>query len=199
MHVQAVLIGALLMAAGIVASEAAAAVTHSEDEVKAAFLFHFATYVEWPISTRGDDSITITVLNAPAIAANLEHFVQGRLVQGRAVRVRTVTTLDDIAADEILFIGALPPRRLARLIRSIDSPTLIVTDTAAGLPEGAIINFKIVDQRVRFEISLPAAQNAGLTLSSRLLAAALRVETTRCYNICTRQYSGTKRYVALGR
>jgi hypothetical protein len=55
-------------------------------------------------------------------------------------------------------------------------PILVVTDSPDGLREGAIINFLVVDEHIRFEIALGAARSAGLTLSSRLLSAALRVE-----------------------
>jgi hypothetical protein len=194
--VNAPFLRALLISACTIANAAAA--EYSEMEVKAAFLYHFATYVEWPEPPHPDEPITIAVLNEPAIAGNLLRFVQGRSVQGRTVRVRSLTTLDDFPRDEILFIGDKPTRRLARLITSIDSPTLVVTDAPAGLPEGAMINFRIVDQRVRFEISLPAARNAGLTLSSRLLAAALRVETTRCHESCGLPYARVVQEVALG-
>jgi hypothetical protein len=175
----------LVVAASLIAGAAAAAAEYSESEVKAAFLFHFSTYVEWPNASETDAPIIIAVLEAPEIAENLERFVQGRSIQARPVRVRTLTTLDAFPGGEVLYIGIQSPRRVARLISMVDTPTLIVTDVPLGLPDGAMINFRLVDRRVRFEISLPEAQRAGLLLSSRLLAAALQVSTTRCYELCT--------------
>jgi hypothetical protein len=157
----------------------AATAAFSEDEVKAAFLYNFGNYVQWPVAGRASDTIDIAVLGAPAIAAELEQFVQGRTIQGMPVRVRRIRATNELAGDEVLFIGADENWRLAQLVDSVSTPTLIVTDAPDGLADGAMINFRVVDRRVRFEISVPRAQDAGLMLSSRLLSAALRVETTR--------------------
>jgi hypothetical protein len=171
---------AALVAASCALPRAFAQPAYSEDEVKAAFLYHFGTYVQWP-APADDDAITIAVLGAPTIVAQLQRFLPNRSIQGRAVAVRALTTLDDLRSDEILFIGAEFNGRLRELIDTVDArPILIVSDARDGLDQGAMVNFQLVDRRVRFEISLPAAQSAGLMLSSRLLSAALRVETVDC-------------------
>ena len=159
--------------------------SYSEDQVKAAFLFHFATYAEWPMGDL-DGELTFAVLRAPNIARELERFAQGRNIQGRPVRVRQIYSVAQLRDAEVLFIGASQNRRLAQLIEAVDGPILVVTDSQDGLPDGAMINFQLVDQRVRFEIALSAAQRVGLSLSSRLLSAAMRVEMSRCYLECRR-------------
>jgi hypothetical protein len=157
----------------------------SDDEVKAAFLYNFGSYVEWPSIGESDDALTIAVLGAPAVADELERFVTGRTIQGRLVRVRRIRSVNDSDGDEVLFIGSDENWRLAQLIDAVaGTPTLIVTDAPDGLADGGMINFQLIERRVRFEISLPRAQEAGLMLSSRLLAAALRVETTRRWMDC---------------
>ena len=158
---------------------------YSEDQVKAAFLFHFATYAEWPMGDL-DGELTFAVLRAPNIATQLERFAQGRNIQGRPVRVRQIYSMAQLRSAEVLFIGASQNRRLPQLIEAVEGPTLVVTDSQDGLPDGAMINFQLVDQRVRFEIALAAAQRVGLSLSSRLLSAAMRVEMSRCYLECRR-------------
>jgi hypothetical protein len=158
-----------------------------EDEVKAAFLYHFGTYVEWPESARRSESLTIAVLGAPTIVAQLRAFLPGRTIQERPVVVRTVSNVTEIADAQVLFIGAENNGRLRQLIDRVEQrPVLIVTDADDGLEQGAMVNFKVVDERLRFEISLAAAQKAGLMLSSRLLATALRVEseTVNCLVGC---------------
>jgi hypothetical protein len=158
-----------------------------EDEVKAAFLYHFGTYVEWPESARRSESITIAVLGAPTIVAQLRAFLPGRTIQERPVVVRTVSNVTEIADAQVLFIGAENNGRLRQLIDRVEQrPVLIVTDADDGLEQGAMVNFRVVDERLRFEISLAAAQKAGLMLSSRLLATALRVEseTVNCLVGC---------------
>lgn len=158
---------------------------YSEDEVEAAFLYRFATYVQWPVTRDAGEPVTIAVLGAATVANRLESFLPGRVIQGRPVALRRLESAAEISDDEVLFIGPEHNGRLAETIERVGQrPVLIVTHAPDGLDHGAMVNFRIVDQRVRFEISLPAAQGAGLMLSSRLLAAALRVATSGCSVDC---------------
>jgi hypothetical protein len=151
------------------------------DQVKAAFLYHFGTYVQWPTVAPSSDPITIVVLGDAAVAAQLTQFLPGRRIQGRAVEVRTVARIEDLGSEEILFIGSVHNARLEELVASVaQRPVLVVADAEDGLERGAMLNFQLVDSRVRFEISVPRAEEAGHMLSSRLLSAALRVETSEC-------------------
>lgn len=169
----------LAAAAGGTAEHASAQSAYAADEVKAAFLYHFGSYVQWP-DTGGEDTITIAVLGADSVREALSDFLPGRTIQGRPARVRGVRSIDNLGDAQILFIGEQDNGRLASLIDQIgDRPVLVVTDAPEGLDTGAVVNFQLVDRRVRFEISVPAAEAAGLMLSSRLLSAALRVKTTR--------------------
>ena len=156
-----------------------------DDEVKAAFLYHFATYVEWPERAQGNESITIAVLGAPTVVAQLRTFLPGRTIQERPVVVRTITNINEARDAHVLFIGAENNGRLRQIIDRVGQrPVLIVTDAEDGLGEGAMVNFQVVEERLRFEISQAAAERAGLMLSSRLLATALRVETVNCRFNC---------------
>ncbi|HET6629326.1 MAG TPA: YfiR family protein [Woeseiaceae bacterium] len=151
---------------------------YSAERVKAAFLYHFATYINWPESVDADDTFSIAVLGADKVATELERFLPGHTIQGRPMQVHRLRSLDDLAADEVLYIGADENGDLRDHLDEIAAkPLLVVTDTPDGLREGAMINFRIVDQRVRFEISQRAAQEAGLEMSSRLLSAAMSVES----------------------
>jgi hypothetical protein len=125
--------------------------------------------------------MTIAVLDDAAVAAQLALFLPGRRIQDRPVEVRTLSRIDELGNAEVLFIGRQQNARLAQLIAAVGQrPTLVVTDADNGLDRGAMVNFQLVDERVRFEISVPRAEDAGLVLSSRLLSAALRVETSKC-------------------
>lgn len=151
---------------------------YSAERVKAAFLYHFSTYVNWPTAVDADDTFSIAVLGAPRVATELEQFLPGHTIQGRPMQVNRLRSLDDLGGDEVLYIGAAENAGLRDHLEEVASrPLLVVTDTPDGLRGGAMINFRIVDDRVRFEISLRAAQGAGLELSSRLLSAAMSVES----------------------
>lgn len=169
---------AILLAASL-SPAAAQDQVYSAERVKAAFLYHFSTYIDWPESAADPDAtFSIAVLAAEPVAAELERFLPGHTIQGRPMQVHRLRSLADLGADEVLYIGADENRRLAEHLEQLETmPLLVVTDVPDGLRHGAMINFRIVDDRVRFEISLRAAQEAGLEMSSRLLSAAMSVES----------------------
>jgi hypothetical protein len=150
---------------------------YRDEEVKAAFIYHFATFVQWPEAPPG--AFTVAVLGGDAVADELEAFLPGREIRGRPMQVRRLRSIDETDDADVLFIGPDRNFRLPELIRKVEGrPMLVVTDAPGALKDGAIINFQVVDDRVRFEISLTAAERAGLELSSRLLSAAMFVDTT---------------------
>jgi hypothetical protein len=151
--------------------------TYSADSVKAAFLYHFAGYVEWPES-RSNAPLVIGVVGDAGVSEELRRILPGRTIGNRGLRVRDLEPAEDFTGVDILYIARpfMPVLSRAANQRYL----LIVTDEMAdGLESGAIINFVNVDRRIRFEISMRAADQAGLRLSARLLSAALRVRRTQ--------------------
>jgi hypothetical protein len=171
------LCAALLAAWSAGAAEDAASL---EQRVKAAFLYQFASYVEWPALSfaQPDTPVTIAVMGAEQLAAELKQLSAGRTVGGRKVEVRQVRPGDTLAGINILFIGSAENARLAQVVQTAKSrPMLIVTEADGALTQGSMINFVIVDRRVRFEVALDSVERSGLKLSSRLLAVAQQVRT----------------------
>jgi hypothetical protein len=154
---------------------------YTEAEVKAANLYHFMTYVQWP--DEDETPISIAVLGAPGVVEQLEAFLPGKRVRNRALEVRGMTDARDFDPDDdVLFVGAEFDDRLDEIVAAVGTrPVLVVTDARDALTRGAIINFMIVDQTVRFEISLVNAQRVGLIMSSRLLNVAMHVETSHLW------------------
>lgn len=147
-----------------------------EQRVKAAFLYQFAGYVEWPPHTFPQPSapITIAVMGADAVAAELSQVVTGRTIGGRPVTAKRVKPGESLAGVHILFVGRAESGRLGQL--APPKAMLTVTETDGALTQGSMINFVLVDRRVRFEIALDSAEKSGLKLSSRLLAVAQQVQ-----------------------
>ncbi|MGH8195660.1 MAG: YfiR family protein [Woeseiaceae bacterium] len=169
----------LLMAAWPLTHANAQDAIYSADRVKAAFIYHFSTYVNWPEPVAANGEFTIAVLGADDIATELEQFLPGHTIQSRTMSVRRLRSVDELGSEEVLFVGADRNSRLPEYLEEVKSrPILVVTDLPDGLHQGAMINFRIVDSRVRFEISQRAAESVGLELSSRLLAAAMFVDTS---------------------
>jgi hypothetical protein len=151
-----------------------------EQRVKAAFLYQFAGYVEWPPNSfaQADTPVTIAVLGNDPLAAELKQLVVNRTVAGRKVAVRQVKPGESLAGVHILFIGSAENARLGQLTQAGKArPVLTVTEADGALNQGSMINFVIVDRRVRFEVALDSAEKSGLRLSSRLLAVAQQVRT----------------------
>jgi hypothetical protein len=161
--------------AGVLAQEP----VYDEHAVKAAFIYHFATFVVWPESAQPQADFVVAVLGDDKVAEELEEYLPGHSIQGRPMRARRIGSLEELDNDAVLFIGSGRMNVLARSFDAIsDQPVLLVADAPGALRKGAMINFEIVDGRVRFEIALRAAERAGLNLSSRLLSAAMFVDTT---------------------
>jgi len=76
----------------------------------------------------------------------------------------------------LLFVGGLDAGRVGRMVRAAGNAMLVVTECDGGLQQGSAINFRIVDERVRFDVALDAAERNGIKLSSRLLTVANRVQ-----------------------
>ena len=167
----------VLVASGASAAEDAASL---EQRVKAAFLYQFASYVEWPALAfaQPETPVTIAVMGAEQLAAELKQLSAGRTVGGRKVEVRQVRPGETLAGINILFIGSAEDARLAQVVQTAKArPMLIVTEADGALKQGSMINFLIVDRRVRFEVALDSVERSGLKLSSRLLAVAQQVRT----------------------
>jgi hypothetical protein len=153
-----------------------------ERRVKAAFLYKFADYVEWPEGTfaQADSPLTIAVVGDDQIAAELAELVSGRKIDGRALAVRRTREIEAVGDAQIVFIGRAFNARLAQAMRASPAkPALVVTEAEGALAQGSVINFVLVDGRVRFEVSLEAAEKKGLRVSSRLLTVAVNVRGAR--------------------
>ena len=149
-----------------------------ERRVKAAFLYKFLGYAEFPPGAfmDGASPVTIGVVGADDLAAELARVVAGRTINNRPVVVRVLRDTDVQVPTHLLFIGGLDVVRVGRTVRQASSAMLVVTECEDGLRQGSVINFRVIDERVRFDVSLDAAERNGIKLSSRLLTVANRVQ-----------------------
>lgn len=153
---------------------------YSEDAVKAVFLSRFAEYVEWPPAALAGPQFTIAVLGDDGVAAELQRLLPSYPIKKLPARVRQIRRLQDAGDAQILYIGAGHPDEVRGAVAALRArPVLLVTDDERGLDAGAAVNFMLVDQRVRFEVSLIAAERSALTINSGLLSVAARVQGGR--------------------
>jgi len=178
---------ALLCAAALCAEHGLVPPAHAENaatspalerRVKAAFLYKFLGYADFPAGAFADGAspVTIGVLGADDLAAELARIVSGRTVNNRTIVVRVLREADLGAPVHLLFIGGFDAGRVGRMVRAAGNALLVVTECDGGLQQGSAINFRIVDERVRFDVALDAAERNGIKLSSRLLTVANRVQ-----------------------
>jgi len=155
---------------------AAAPGPYTESEVKAAFLYRFAGYVEWPATAMDAPRFVIAVLGADAVAASLERALMTIRIKDRPGEVRRIDDIRDARQAHIVYIGARHTDALDSLLPLLaNRPVLVVTDGERGLDAGGMLNFRMVDQRVRFEVALDTAEAAGLSIGAELLAVAMQV------------------------
>jgi hypothetical protein len=178
-RVRRALAGCLAVAAlALGAGGAATAEEALEASVKAAYLYKFLSYVDWPHAAfaSADAPQVIGVMGNDELLGELQRLVAGRVVNGHPLVATRIVPGDSVDLLHVLYIGRAA--RTGPALRSVAGrPVLTVTDAPAALGEGSILNFLLVQGRVRFEASLPAAERAGLKLSARLLAVAERVVT----------------------
>lgn len=151
-----------------------------EYEVKAAFLYNFAKFVQWPAHTFAGSTtpIRLCVLGSDPFGGALDTIVRGKTVEGRPIVHSHVSSSTEARGCHLLFISgsdsALHRQTLAALG---DSPVLTVGESDDFLELGGMINFVLEEDRVRFEINLRAAESHRLKLSSKLLAVARVVKS----------------------
>ncbi len=167
----------LVLACGLVAAPAGAQAIHNEYAVKAAFLFSFTGYVDWPpspVTAEGEVfGFGVTVPNpfGETLAATLK----GKEVNGRQVQVLQIMTPDDVGKCRVLFVDSRCRDAEALIARARTMGVLTVGEKREFLDRGGVIAFELENDHVRFAINLIAAQQAGLTISSKLLRLATEV------------------------
>jgi hypothetical protein len=175
----------LLAAAALALLAAVAPRARAQDDagvlarrVKGALLHRFLAYVEWPESAlpRPDAPLVIGILGDDVLATELQAFMSGRTVEKRPVSVRRLRAGDAIKDVHVLYIASAEAGQLERVARAAPG-ALIVTDWPGALDQGSVINFVIVNDQVRFDVSLAAARQRNLRLSSRLLSVAHEVRS----------------------
>uniref|UniRef100_UPI00272E88B7 YfiR family protein n=1 Tax=Geoalkalibacter sp. TaxID=3041440 RepID=UPI00272E88B7 len=147
-----------------------------EYEAKAAFLFNFAKFVLWPQPTRTEEPLRIGILGANPFGATIHHLEESS-IGGRPVRVVFPENRDEIRACQVLFISRSEAPRLTRRLADLEGfPVLTVSDLDGFTEAGGMIGLLLHNNRIRFEINLAAAQQAGLSFSSKLLSLAINAE-----------------------
>ena len=149
-----------------------------EYSVKAAFLYHFVEFVEWPrASPLPPGTVTIGVLGQDPFGDVLDKAILEKVVAGRTLAIRRFATVDALEPCDILFISSSEMPRLPQILARLkEGPVLTVGEADRFARRGGMIGFFFEEHRLRLEVNRHAAERAGLRVSSKLLAVARLVK-----------------------
>lgn len=146
-------------------------------QVEAIYLYNFGKFVQWPANaTEKNSEFAVCVLGQDPFGGALDAALAGATISGKHVIAKRISSAGESADCRILFLGSTEQGRLGKIIEAVEKQAVL---TVSDIPEfsrrGGMIEFVMQESRVRFEVNLDAAQQAGLTLSSELLKVATTV------------------------
>src|SRR6266581_9797133 len=145
-----------------------------EYEIKAAYLYNFIKYVDWPSY---GDNITIGVLGGNPFGTALAP-LNGKVVKGRRLLIKELDSLREAQKCQIIFVSSSEKQRLQEIFENLKfARVLTVGETEGFATSGGMINFVEENNKVHFEINADAARRTGLTISSELLKLAKLVKS----------------------
>jgi hypothetical protein len=147
----------------------------SEYEVKAAFLFNFAKFVDWPQEVFADTNspIVVGVLGKNVFGDSLEKIINDRKVNNRSFQFRKYASVTEVTNCQILFVSSSEKNDFAKILGALHNASILTVSEADGfIQAGGMINFMLQDDKIRFQISDEAAKKARLKISSKLLSLA---------------------------
>jgi hypothetical protein len=151
----------------------------NEYQVKAAYLFNFVQFVEWPSAAfaNSDAPICIGVLGEDPFGKALEETVRGETVQNRKLVVQRSRRVENLKDCHLVFISKSETERVSGILDDLDPvPVLTVSETQGFAQRGGIVNLYLTGNKVRFEINPAAARRKGLKISSELLSLGKIIE-----------------------
>jgi hypothetical protein len=165
---------AMLAVTPLAASATAPADRASESAVRAALVYNFAKFTEWPPNRIAPgELLTLCVADDSSMADELEELVANRTVGQRGLMVRRVRLDQSLLTCHLLYAHGLDAKRTARLLELVGSaPILTLSDYDEFARIGGIANFFVDGGRIRFAINVAAVQRARLQVSSKLLVLA---------------------------
>ena len=144
-----------------------------EYRLKAAFLYNFAAFTEWPADVGA--TLNLCIYGADPFAGEIDA-LNGKTASSRKIEVHRKSSLDTLKSCQIVFISAAASGQLPRVTDALRGlPVLSIADSPGAARQGVMLNMNLVQGRVSFEANLVAARSARLTLSSKLLRLATEV------------------------
>jgi hypothetical protein len=154
----------------------------NEFQVKAAYLYNFGRFVEWPDENAPDKNevFEICVLGADPFGPTLDATVARETIDGKSVAAKRISKPQDVDSCRVVFISSSEEGHLKEVLAALDKASVLtVSDIPRFSERGGMIGFVLDGDRVRFDVNLASVQDARLTLSSELLKVATNVRKDR--------------------
>ncbi|WDT81882.1 MAG: YfiR family protein [Candidatus Manganitrophus sp.] len=148
--------------------------TATEYQVKAAFLYNFAKFVDWPAEAlTNDPAFVIGILGNDPFGRLIDEAVAGKTVRDKPILVKRFSRIEEAAGAHILFISDSEAGNASRIVKQLSrAPVLTVSDSDQFAERGGMVELEMEQNRVRFAINVAAVERAGLKPSSQLLKLA---------------------------
>jgi hypothetical protein len=144
-----------------------------EYRLKAAFVYNFMLFTEWPATT--GSNLNLCIHGKDPFGPEIDT-LQGKVAAGRSIAVQRKAAGDSLRSCQVVFITASMVDSLPRVLEGLAGlPVLTVADSPGAMQKGVALNMSVTQGKVSFEANLQAARAAGLGLSSRLLRLATEV------------------------
>ncbi|MDB5274036.1 MAG: hypothetical protein JWO58_2403 [Chitinophagaceae bacterium] len=147
------------------------------DKLKAAYLYNFATMTNYPPSHQSGNFIIVVVGNDPIIG-ELDAIAKVKKIGSQSIEIKKVNSISEIAHAHIVFLPENQKSKLADLLaKTSSSPTAVVAETDGASVKGAIFNFVLIDQKLRFEVNESKANAKGIKLAANLVKLGIAVKS----------------------
>jgi YfiR/HmsC-like len=167
---------ASVLAALLICTSTGRAQNVTEPSLKAAFIFNFARFTEWPQDSLPPLTFSACVLGDRDVPGALERIVKGRQLLGRAISVSEVESGGKLRSCQLLYMSGLTPSQVAATVAAVKgAPVLTISDADNFVQQGGIAQMFVEDGRMRFNLNLAVSKVSHLQLSSKLLALAAHV------------------------
>jgi YfiR/HmsC-like len=153
----------------------------AEYQVKAAYLYNFTKFTDWPDNafTSADAPIVIGIVGKDPFGKTLDELVSGEIVRGHPLVIKRLSASEDLRGCQVLFICREEKSQLPALLQKLKaSPILTVSDFPDFTDQGGMVNLMLVQDKVKLEVNQTSAEQSGLKISAKLLKLARVVNYT---------------------
>lgn len=151
----------------------------AEYQIKAAFLYNFAKFVQWPAETSGiSEDPFILCVSGDRPFRIIHQYLAGKKIRGRLITVRAAESVNGSSGCHLLFVSGMSAQ-LRQTLPRLDGPILTIGESEDFIRGGGMINLVRINNRLRFEIARNVGERAGLKFSSQLLKLATPISESR--------------------